>query len=145
MFDLLHVAIQADITRVFTFMMARELSNLTYPHIGVPEPHHSISHHQDSEETMVSKGVVDRYHTELFARFVARLAATPDGEGSLLDNSLLMFGSGDERRQPPHQAANTHRDHKRVRRGQPATSRSPTRPCPSATCTSRSPGRWTLS
>ena len=94
MFDLLHVAFQADITRVFTFMMARELSNLTYPNIGVPEPHHSISHHQDSEETMASKGAVDRYHTELFARFVARLAATPDGDGSLLDNSLLMFGSG---------------------------------------------------
>ena len=94
MFDLLHVAFQADITRVFTFMMARELSNLTYPHIGVPEPHHSISHHQNSEETMEAKATVDRYHTELFARFVARLAATPDGDGSLLDNSLLMFGSG---------------------------------------------------
>ena len=94
MFDLLHVAFQADITRVFTFMMARELSNLTYPNIGVPEPHHSISHHQHSEETMEAKGTVDRYHTELFSRFVARLAATPDGDGSLLDNSLLMYGSG---------------------------------------------------
>ena len=94
MFDLLHVAFQADITRVFTFMMARELSNLTYPNIGVPEPHHSISHHQHSEEQMEAKGTVDRYHTELFSRFVARLAATPDGDGSLLDNSLLMYGSG---------------------------------------------------
>ena len=94
MFDLLYVAFQADITRVFSFMMARELSNITYPQIGVAEPHHSISHHQDSEETMKSKGAVDRYHTELFARFVGRLAATPDGDGSLLDHTLLMYGSG---------------------------------------------------
>ena len=94
MFDLLHVAYQADITRVFTFMMARELSNLSYPEIGVVEPHHSISHHQDSEETMENKFTVDRYHTELFSRFVDRLAATPDGDGTLLDHTLLMYGSG---------------------------------------------------
>ena len=94
MFDLLHVAYQADITRVFSFMMARDLSALSYPQIGVPEPHHSISHHQNSEETMVKHGNVNRYHMELFSRFVDKLANTPDGDGSLLDNSLLMYGSG---------------------------------------------------
>ncbi len=94
MFDLLHVAYQADISRVFTFMMARDLSGLSYPQIGVPEPHHSISHHQNSPETMEKHHKVNVYHIGLFADFVAKLADTPDGEGSLLDNSLLMYGSG---------------------------------------------------
>ncbi len=94
MFDLLHVAYQADITRVFSFMMARELSHMSYPEIGIPDPHHAISHHQNSEETMEKHGKVNRYHMEFFARFVDRLANTPDGDGSLLDNTLLMYGSG---------------------------------------------------
>jgi hypothetical protein len=94
MFDLLHVAYQADISRVFSFMMARDLSALSYPQIGVPEPHHSISHHQNSPETMEKHFKVNRYHIELFANFIDKLANTPDGDGSLLDHSLLMYGSG---------------------------------------------------
>jgi hypothetical protein len=94
MFDLLHVAYQADITRVFAFMMARDLSGLSYPEIGVPEPHHSISHHQNSAETMEKHHKVNVYHMTLFSQFVDKLANTPDGDGSLLDNTLLMYGSG---------------------------------------------------
>ncbi len=94
MFDLLHVAYQADISRVFSFMMARDLSGLSYPQIGVPEPHHSISHHQNSAETMEKHHKVNIYHIGLFAEFVDKLANTPDGDGSLLDHSLLMYGSG---------------------------------------------------
>lgn len=94
MFDLLHVAYQADISRVFAFMMARDLSGLSYPEIGVPEPHHSISHHQNSAETMEKHHKVNVYHMSLFTQFVDKLANTPDGNGSLLDHSLLMYGSG---------------------------------------------------
>ena len=94
MFDLLHVAYQADITRVFSFMMARDLSAISYPQIGVPEPHHSISHHQNSDETIEKHHKVNVYHMQLFAEFVDRLANTPDGDGSLLDHTLLMYGSG---------------------------------------------------
>lgn len=94
MFDLLHVAYQADITRVFTFMMARDLSHISYPQVDVAEPHHAVSHHQDSEETMEKHFRVNHYHMQQFAKFVDKLAATPDGDGSLLDNTLLMYGSG---------------------------------------------------
>jgi len=94
MFDLLHVAYQSDISRVFSFMMARDLSALSYPEIGVPEPHHAVSHHQNSPETMEKHHKVNIYHMSLFAEFVAKLADTPDGDGSLLDHSLLMYGSG---------------------------------------------------
>jgi hypothetical protein len=94
MFDLVHLAYQADMTRVFSFMMAREISHLSYPEIGVQEPHHALSHHQNSPETMAKLAQVNRYHAQLFADFVAKLAATPDGDGSLLDHTLLMYGSG---------------------------------------------------
>jgi hypothetical protein len=94
MFDLLHVAYQADITRVFTFMMARDLSHLSYPEIGVVDPHHAISHHQNSEETMEKHFRVNYYHLQQFTKFVDKLADTPDGDGSILDNTMLMYGSG---------------------------------------------------
>lgn len=94
MFDLLHVAYQADISRVFSFMMARDLSQISYPQIGVPDPHHSISHHQDSDETMMKHHLVNVYHMQQFAKFVDKLANTPDVNGTLLDNSLLLYGSG---------------------------------------------------
>ena len=94
MFDLMHIAYQADISRVFSFMMARDLSHLSYPQVGVSDPHHAISHHQNSIETIEKHFRVNIYHLEQFVAFVDKLAATPDGEGSLLDNSLLMYGSG---------------------------------------------------
>jgi hypothetical protein len=94
MFDLLALAYQADLTRVFTFMMAREFSQRTYPQIGVPEPHHTISHHGNDPERIAEHAKVNTYHTALFAKFLAQLRSVPDGDGSLLDHSMLVYGSG---------------------------------------------------
>ncbi len=94
MFDLLHVTFQADISRVFCFMMARELSSIAYPEIGVREPHHGVSHHGDKPEEREKKGKIDEHHMQLFADFVDKLADTPDGDGALLDQTLLMYGAG---------------------------------------------------
>jgi len=94
MFDLLAVAYQADLTRVFTFMMAREVSQRTYPELGLTEPHHAISHHQGRPEQMVKHTKLNVYHMGLFARFIKRLKETADGDGSLLDHSLIAYGPG---------------------------------------------------
>ena len=94
LFDLLFVAYQADLTRVFTFMLGRELSQRTYPHIGVTEPHHSISHHGNRPAAIEMHAKVNTYHLSLFAQFVERLQSTDDGDGSLLDHSLIVYGSG---------------------------------------------------
>jgi hypothetical protein len=94
MFDLLAVAWQADLTRVFTFMIAREVSQRTYPGLGLTEPHHAISHHGGRQEQMVKHAKLNVFHVGLFARFIERLKSTPDGEGSLLDHSLIAYGPG---------------------------------------------------
>jgi hypothetical protein len=94
MFDLVAAAWQADVTRVFTFMMSRELSQRTYPQIGVAEQHHTISHHQNNAEKMAVCVKINTYYTQLYAKFLAKLAATNDGDGSLLDHSLLVYGAG---------------------------------------------------
>jgi len=94
MFELLAVAYEADLTRVFTFMLGRELSQRTYPNIGVTEPHHSISHHGNRPAAIEAHAKVNTYHLTLFAKFIERLRSTPDGDGSLLDHSLLLYGSG---------------------------------------------------
>ena len=94
MFDLLAIAFQADLTRVFTFMLGRELSQRTYPHIGVTEPHHSISHHGNRPPAIEAHATVNTYHVTLFAKFIERLRTIPDGESSLLDQSLILYGSG---------------------------------------------------
>jgi hypothetical protein len=94
MFDLLAVAFESDLTRVFTFMLARELSQRTYPNIGVTEPHHAISHHGNKPAQIEAHATVNTYHVTLFARFLERLRSTPDGEGSLLDHSVILYGSG---------------------------------------------------
>ena len=94
MYDLLHIAFQADITRVFSLMMARDLSHLSYPQIGVADPHHSISHHADRPDVIEKHFKVNHYHMQLISRFIEKLAVTPDGDGSLLDNSMLLIGSG---------------------------------------------------
>ena len=94
MFDLQVLALQADITRVITFQLAREVSTRTYPQIGVPEAHHPISHHQNNPEKIAKLAKINAYHVSLFAYFLDRLKATPDGEGTLLDNSLYLLGSG---------------------------------------------------
>ena len=93
MFDLLALAYQADITRVFTFMMARELSNRTYPQVGVADGHHAISHHQNRAEKLEKIVKIQTYHAELFAHFLEKLRSTPDGDGSLLDHSMILYGS----------------------------------------------------
>ena len=94
MFELAALAFQADLTRVFTFMMAREVSQRTYPELGVTEPHHSISHHGNRPATISGHARVNTYHVQLFAQFVERLRTMTDGDGSLLDHSLLVYGSG---------------------------------------------------
>lgn len=97
MFDLLAVAFQADLTRVFTFMMARDVSSRSFPQIGVPDPHHALSHaaNRDKDPATTARFVkVNTYMVDMFAQFVKRLNATPDGEGNLLDHSLVLYGSG---------------------------------------------------
>ncbi len=94
LFDLLLLTYQADITRVFSLQLGREQSARTFPWIGVNEGHHAVSHHQDDPEKMASIAKINTYHIELLAYFVEKLAATPDGEGSLLDHSMVLHGSG---------------------------------------------------
>jgi hypothetical protein len=94
MFDMLAVAYQADLTRVFSFMMARELSARTYPQVGVAEQHHQVSHHGNEPEKIAKVAVINNYHARLFARFLETLRSTPDGDGSLLDHALLFYGGG---------------------------------------------------
>jgi len=94
MTDMMTIAYQADITRVITFMLARELSPRSYPQIGVPDPHHGISHHQNDPKKVDSHAKINAYHVTLFARFLEKMKNTPDGDGSLLDHMLLVYGSG---------------------------------------------------
>jgi hypothetical protein len=93
MFDMVALAFQANLTRVFTFMMAAEASNLTYNQIGVSDAFHPISHHQN-DKTRIEKLVkIQTYHAEIMAKFAAKLASLPDGEGNMLDHAILLFGS----------------------------------------------------
>jgi hypothetical protein len=94
MFDLQVLALQADITRVISFQLAREVSTRTYPQIGVPEAHHPTSHHQNDPEKLAKLEKINTYHVSLFAYLLEKLKATRDGDGSLLDNSMYLFGSG---------------------------------------------------
>ncbi len=94
LFELLALACEADMTRVFTFMLARELSQRTYPQIDVTEPHHSVSHHGSRADALAAHARINTYHVQLFARFLERLHATPDGDGSLLDHTRVLYGSG---------------------------------------------------
>jgi hypothetical protein len=94
MFDLQVLAYQTDLTRVITFMLSKELSAMTYPQIGVPEPYHPISHHGNNPEMLAKQAKVNAYHTKQLVYYLEKLKATPDGDGSLLDNMLIMYGSG---------------------------------------------------
>src|SRR5436305_1268689 len=94
MFDLQILAYQADITRVITFQLTREQSNRTYPEIGVADPHHPTSHHGNDPEKVAKIAKINTYHVSLFAEFLKRMKATPDGDGSLLDHSIYLHGSG---------------------------------------------------
>ena len=94
MFDLLALAFQADLTRVFTFMMSRESSQRTFPQIGVPDPWHVVSHHGEQAEKIARNAKVNVLCLEQFARFLEKLRSTPDGDGTLLDQSMIFYGSG---------------------------------------------------
>ncbi len=94
MFDMQAIAFQADLTRVSTMMLGREGSLRTYPEIGVPDPHHPLTHHRDNPEWIEKVTKVNVFHMELFAKFIAKLAAMPEGDGSVLDNTLVVYGSG---------------------------------------------------
>ncbi len=94
MLDLQLLAFQSDLTRVISFMVGKEQSARPYPQIGVPEAHHPLSHHNDIPELIAHMSKINRYHTELFSRYLAKLRATPDGDGSLLDHTTILYGSG---------------------------------------------------
>jgi len=94
MFDLQVLAMQADVTRVVTFQMAREASTRSYPQIGVPEGHHPVSHHSNDPEKLVKLAKINAHHVSLFAYLVGKLKATPDGDGTLLDHTTYLLGSG---------------------------------------------------
>ena len=94
LYDLQLLAYQSDLTRVITFMYGREQTGRPYPQIGVPEPHHPISHHQGDPVKMEKCAHIQRYHIALFAEYLEKLRNTPDGDGSLLDHVILLFGSG---------------------------------------------------
>ena len=94
MFDLQLLAYQGDITRITTFQIARETSNRSYPEIGISDPHHPLSHHGDNPEKIEKMSKINAFHVSLFAEYLERLKNTPEGNGSLLDNVLLLYGSG---------------------------------------------------
>ena len=93
-FDLIALAYEADVTRVFTFMISRDASQRVYPDLGLTEPHHSMSHHGGNEEKIANLVKLNTYHISLFGRFLDKLRSTPDGDGSLLDHTLILWGSG---------------------------------------------------
>ena len=94
MFDLQVLALQGDVTRVVTFQLARETSTRTYNEIGVADPHHPLTHHGGNPEKIARMAKINAFHVSLFAYFLERLKATPEGDGTLLDHSLYLYGSG---------------------------------------------------
>ncbi len=94
MMDLQVLAFQGDVTRVITFQLARETSNRTYPETGVSDPHHPLSHHGNDPDKIARMAKINRFHVSLFSELLQKLKAVPDGNGTLLDHSLLMYGSG---------------------------------------------------
>ena len=94
MFDLQLLAFQGDVTRVITFQLARETSNRTYPEAGVTDPHHPLTHHGGDPEKIAKVAKINRFHVSLFADFLQRMQAIPEGDGTLLDHSLYLYGSG---------------------------------------------------
>ena len=103
MYDLQVLAFQADLTRVQTFMMARDLSQKAYPECGVPDAQHALSHHQENPESIRNYATINTYHVSMFGYFLDKLQATRDGDGTLLDHTLLLYGSamGNSNRHDP--------------------------------------------
>jgi hypothetical protein len=94
MFDLQLLAFRADITRVITFQLARETSNRTYPEVGVTEPHHPLTHNGGAADKLAKVAKINEFHVSLLAEFLNKMNATPDGDGSLLSHSMILYGSG---------------------------------------------------
>ena len=94
MFDLMALAYQTDLTRVCTYLVGREKSTRTYPEIGVPEPHHPVSHHQKRPEMLEKLAKINTHHVQMFAHLLEKLRSTPDGDGSLLDHVMIVYGAG---------------------------------------------------
>ena len=94
LYDLQLLAYQSDMTRVITFMYGREQTGRSYPQIGVPDPHHPLSHHANDPAKMAKCAIIQRYHIKLFAEYLEKLDKTPDGDGSLLDHLIILFGGG---------------------------------------------------
>src|SRR5262249_23429784 len=94
MFDLMVLGFQCDLTRVITLMTGREQSGMTYPQIGVMDAHHPISHHQQEPEKVAKVAKINAYHVKMFSTLLAKVKATPDGDGSLLDHMTMMYGAG---------------------------------------------------
>src|SRR5947207_871059 len=94
MFDLQVLAFRCDLTRVITLMVGHEHSGMTYPQIGDPDAHHPISHHQQEPEKVAKVAKINAYHMRMFAKFLEKLQATPDGDGTLLDHATIMYGAG---------------------------------------------------
>jgi hypothetical protein len=94
MIDLQVLAYQSDLTRVITFMFGREQADRTYREIGIPDAHHPLTHHQNDPDKIAKVVRINTFHTQLLAYFLNRLQSTPDGDGSLLDRTMLLYGSG---------------------------------------------------
>jgi hypothetical protein len=94
MYDLYLMAYQCDMTRVITFMLGHEFSGQTYPEVNVPDAHHAISHHQRDPDKLVKLARINKYHVTLFAEFLEKMRSTNDGDGSLLDHSMIIYGAG---------------------------------------------------
>ncbi|HTL28441.1 MAG TPA: DUF1552 domain-containing protein [Tepidisphaeraceae bacterium] len=94
MLDLQILAFRSDLTRVISFMLSKEQSARPYPQIGVPEAHHPLSHHNNIPELIAQMSKINRYHTTLFSQYLKKLRETPDGDGSLLDHMMILYGSG---------------------------------------------------
>jgi hypothetical protein len=94
MLDLQLLALQSDLTRVISFMIGKEQSARPYPQVGVPEAHHPLSHHNDIPELVAQMSKINRYHAQLFSQYLAKLRATPDGDGTLLDHTTILYGAG---------------------------------------------------
>ena len=94
MYDLMRVAFQTDMTRIATFMVTREGSSRTYREIDLPEAHHPLTHHRNDPDMIEKVYRINRYHMDLFAEFIGKMAKTPDGDGSLLDHSMIVYGAG---------------------------------------------------
>jgi hypothetical protein len=93
MFDLIALAYQADLTRIASYVMVAEGTDRTYNHVGVPDSFHPVSHHTNDRERIRRLTIIQSYHAERFAEFIQKLADTPDGDGSVLDHSLFLYGS----------------------------------------------------